>query len=95
MRKPPLGSFLPFLYGEKLRTTAIPRQAKQIPKVVGGPFKARRQAQGCKARDRLVKRHLLRKGASHVSGLKVAEVLQLPTRRRKEIPPHSQESWKP
>ena len=35
IRKPPLGSFLRFLYGEKLRTTAIPRQAKQIPKESG------------------------------------------------------------
>lgn len=35
VREPPLGSFLRFLYGEKLRTSAIPRQAKQISEESG------------------------------------------------------------
>lgn len=55
----------------------------------------KRSAGHSRRRGGLKRRRRRGKSASQVSGLNVAEVLQLPTQRRNEIPLRSKESRKP
>lgn len=89
-RERPPGDFPRFHFGENLRTAS----AAGSPPSKANPQR-KRSSSHSRRRGGLKRRRRCGKGASQVSGLNVAEVLQLPTRLRKEIPSRSQESRKP
>lgn len=94
VRKPPLrlSYSVPLRRKRKTPHYGDPRQAKPNPQRKWSAGHSRRRRSLGDARLATLDLKEVLKGSPHVSGLKVAEVLQLPTRHRKEIPPHSQES---